>query len=101
MISRELSGFSTHIMLAIGAPLICLLCSSPSSIVASSRAYSSVLTVLTLGLLCTSAVLTVLTLGLLCTSAVLTVLTLGLLCTSAVYTDCINTRVTVYICCIY
>ena len=34
MISLELSGFSTHIMLDKGAPLICLLCSSPSSIVA-------------------------------------------------------------------
>ena len=40
-ISLKLSGFATHIRLAIGAPLICLLCSSPSSIVASSKVSSA------------------------------------------------------------
>ena len=40
MVCLKLSGFSTHIMLACGAPLICLLCSSPCSIVVSSSSLS-------------------------------------------------------------
>ena len=89
MIFFELSGFSTYIMLAIGAPLICLLCSSPSSTVASSRVALSEL------LLCTPAVLS---LGLPCCTLGLHkgILSKLLLCTPAV----LSLGLPYYYCCV-
>ena len=37
------SGCSRDIMLAVGPPVICMVCSSPCSMVASSRGFSFVL----------------------------------------------------------
>ena len=37
------SGCSRDIMVAVGPPVICMVCSSPFSMVASSRGFSSVL----------------------------------------------------------